>query len=206
MKHAAPSLSMLTVLLRLFLLPPSCYAFSSIRSSTFHGRVVESSQTWKPTAASIKSVITMRKQKASDRKGRRRQLGQDLETFTSVAPATITASPMEGSTWKSKTFAEKTITDPLISSVSPEQASRGRQRSRKRSTLYNSMSFYHNSFVDQLTFEYKVEVCTIHGCKGHLSARLLLDLSNQASENGSFSLTFSLSRLNLNCRCRRVGR
>jgi hypothetical protein len=183
MKHAAPSLSMLTVILRLLLLPPSCYALSSIRSSVFHGKVVEPLQCWKPTAVSTKSVITMRKQKASDRRGRRRQLGQDVETFSSVAPVTITASPMERTTWKSKTFAEKTTTDPLISSVSPEQASRGRQRSRKRSTLYNSMSFYHNSFVDQLTFEYKVEVCTTHAIKGHLSARLHLDLSNQASEN-----------------------
>jgi hypothetical protein len=107
-----------------------------------------------PKAASRRasSIITMRKQKASDRRTRRMQRGgaemtQDL--ILDSLKQTITSSPMDLAEWKYKRHGNSQF-----------QATRtgGRQRSRKRQTLYNSLSSYHNKFLQLLTAEYKAEV------------------------------------------------
>ena len=102
----------------------------------------------------------MRKQKASDRRTRRRQRGQDLEeTFipNKNGLITLTTSPMQGNAWTQRTAVRMP--------KAQQQVTGGRQRSRKRSTLYNSLSFYHNTFLNQLTAEYQAEV-SMYRCDG----------------------------------------
>jgi hypothetical protein len=63
---------------------------------------------------------------------------------------TITSSPMtKKGEWKLRRQGE--LTDSQIKAG-------GRGRSRKRSSLYNSLSLYHNKFFNFLTTEYKAEV------------------------------------------------
>ena len=105
--------------------------------------------------------LYMRKQKASDRRTRRAQRGevavaiQDVSSPSLSLSSTLTQSPMERvGQWKLKEVS--------TTSTSPPPATRrrqgGRGRSRKRSTLYNSISFYHDKFLDLLTAEYRAEV------------------------------------------------
>ena len=125
----------------LLLLTSTTWAFSSLQSSVFHGnQLVTATET-----SSQSNQITMRKQKASDRRTRRRQLGQVLEESR---PVTITAAP--GKHWNVKQTVVPTMDVPAVAG--------GRQRSRKRSTLYKTLSLYHNHFVNQLTYEYQAEV------------------------------------------------
>jgi hypothetical protein len=120
----------------------------------------------------------MRKQKASDKRTRRRQQRADVEAVP-IAASTLTASPMKDREWRTKqgqtaalmtaVAARKTIGSAVAATTAAaaamssrttgtRHASRGRQRSRKRSALYNALSLYHNTFVNQLTFEYQAEV------------------------------------------------
>jgi hypothetical protein len=68
---------------------------------------------------------------------------------------TMTSSPMESvGVWNLKS-----------SSGVPSQIKEktgGRGRSRKRATLYNSLSTYHNKFFTLLTEEYRTEVSAQH--------------------------------------------
>eukprot|EP00980_Cylindrotheca_fusiformis_P003312 scaffold743_cov117-Cylindrotheca_fusiformis.AAC.31 len=59
----------------------------------------------------------------------------------------LTNSPMAGGDWSYK----KRIVQPL------REKTGGRGRSRKRATLYNSLSSYHNKFLKMLTTEYQHE-------------------------------------------------
>lgn len=128
----------------------------SIRSSVFHGRpLVVSDSRQIPHGDRDRGqgigCLVMRKQKASDKKTRRRQLeGENMATSLDISSVgTMTTSPMEQTgVWKRKM------------PVAPQATTRtgGRGRSRKRSTLYQSISFYHNKFLKLLTEEYKAEV------------------------------------------------
>ena len=109
--------------------------------------------------------ITMRKQKASDRRTTRRQRGGDELTQERIKEnlarreVTITSSPMsKKGDWKLKRQGD--VMDPRGAK------SGGRGRSKKRSMLYNSLSLYHNKFLNFLTAEYKAEVSTIVGNLG----------------------------------------
>jgi hypothetical protein len=112
---------------------------------------------------------TMRKQKASDRRTRRLQktgsstidpttsatsaIQQRDSSFvmTSTTKTTFTTSPMQSvQSWSIR----KSSVQPVTTRVKAG----GRNRSRKRSTLYNSLSSYHTHFMRLLTDEYKAEV------------------------------------------------
>lgn len=134
-----PKLTM--ALLRVLLLPSAIAALSL--KSGFHGSPVQHA-TYQAT-----STLEMRKQKASDRRTRRAQRGEDLLTPDAFATTgSITSSPMNGKTWRHK----------QTTSMQQPQQSGGRGRARKRSALYNSLSLYHNKFLRLLTEEYKQEV------------------------------------------------
>ena len=56
--------------------------------------------------------------------------------------------------WKQKTTRSALVNGGSYSQQAP---SGGRGRSRKRSMLYTSLSFYHNKFMQLLQAEYKAE-------------------------------------------------
>jgi hypothetical protein len=122
-------------------LPPTGHAFSA--SSNFHGSIVTERQ-----STMTATMLTMRKQKASDRRTRRMQRGEDAVIET----PTITSSPMALAAWQHKTLTKNT--------ASATQTG-GRGRSRKRSNLYNTLSSYHTNFLSLLTAEYRAEVCFV---------------------------------------------
>ena len=96
--------------------------------------------------------LTMRKQKASDRRTRRMQRGGDdiaQDMINESLQRTITTVPMTQWNYKSRGNARQ----PLI-----KEKTGGRGRSRKRSTLYHSLSSYHSKYFNLLTAEYKAEV------------------------------------------------
>ncbi len=97
----------------------------------------------------------MRKQKASDRRTTRRQRGGEelteerIKENLSRREVTITSSPMsKKGDWKLKKQGDM---------IDTRNKNGGRGRSKKRSLLYNSLSLYHNKFLNFLTAEYKAE-------------------------------------------------
>ena len=97
--------------------------------------------------------LTMRKQKASDKRTSRLQRGAesgvvDASDIIRSLRNTLTTSPMADAMW-----VEKEITSQL-----PVKQTGGRGRSRKRSSLYHCLSNYHEQFLTLLTAEYKAEV------------------------------------------------
>jgi hypothetical protein len=106
-----------------------------------------------PTAAGHDHPLVMRKQKASDKRTRQRQRGllEDTPVLT-VPSSSWTTSPMQAKgAWKTKAqvAAAPTATSTTVG---------GRGRSRKRSAVYTSLSFYHNKFLQLLQAEYEAEV------------------------------------------------
>jgi hypothetical protein len=170
--------------------------------STFHGAsVLAPPQRWQEASSSSgpsdRTTPTMRKQKASDKRTRRRQRGDVLEDWVQAKElrasftTTVADSPMQAAgAWSHKRsmtpptpLASRQLdsaADLLMSSRQGTAAAQsgGRGRSRKRSTLYNSLAFYHNKFLNLLTQEYQAEVrfgaenlvvwrtchCRAHGC------------------------------------------
>jgi hypothetical protein len=124
----------------------------TIKSSSFHGESVKllHNPVVLPSFSGPRSHLTMRKQKASDRRTRRRQQGLvDEVSFVK----TLTESPMQArGAWNQKVN--------LSSPVPTSKATGGRGRSLKRQRLYHSLAFYHNQFLGLLTEEYKAEVRT----------------------------------------------
>ena len=101
--------------------------------------------------------MTMRKQKASDRRTRRMQRGggEELalqETIQDNIIKTITSSPMDLAEWK-----YKKIRNSFPTPAAEQHKAHGRGRSRKRQTLYNSLASYHTKFLRLLTVEYQAE-------------------------------------------------
>jgi len=99
--------------------------------------------------------LTMRKQKASDKRTRRLQRGEqdtvgyatDLLGISQEGASPL--SPMDTASWKQKSVN--------MSSGPKVSASKGRGRSRKRSRLYNTLSAYHSTFLYLLTSEFRAE-------------------------------------------------
>ena len=135
----------------------TCHGFSALPQSCFHGTPLDSSTNEVSYRCPLASEsITMRKQKASDRRTTRRQRGGEELTRERVTEklsrrdVTITSSPMaRKGEWKLRRQV-----DP----VDIQTNNGGRGRSKKRSSLYNSLSAYHNKFLNYLTEEYKAEV------------------------------------------------
>lgn len=118
------------------LLAPAANGLSSFHGNSLQARKIHANG----------DLMFMRKQKASNRRTRNRQLGEEGPLTT----ATITTSPMQRAQWSHKKG---------MSNVRPiKEKTGGRNRSRKRSMLYNSLSSYHNHFLQLLTAEYKAEV------------------------------------------------
>ncbi len=121
------------------------------------------------TASASSAKITMRKQKASDKRTRRMQRGQHvldpltdaLSSRSGITPVT----PMSSGAWSHK----EVVTNQFQSSANREG---GRGRSRKRSIVYSSLSSYHNHFLELLTAEFLAEVRLI----SFLSEFRLLDV------------------------------
>jgi hypothetical protein len=148
-----PTMQFLLPILAFVLLQaqPLCRALSLSSFSRFHGSRLEQRQNEPQHPKSGASTWTMRKQKASDRRTRRMQRGaEDLAQglIRENLQQTITSSPMDLSNWGGK---QKMI-QPI------KEKTGGRGRSRKRATLYHSLSSYHNTFLGLLTEEYKAEV------------------------------------------------
>jgi hypothetical protein len=131
-----------------------CESLSLSSFSQFHGNALQTVASPAHQVTSGAASLTMRKQKASDRRTRRMQMGGDQivqEQIRDSLSQSITRSPMDSTgEWKFK---------KLIIKPSQEKTG-GRGRSRKRATLYNSLSSYHNNFFRLLTEEYQHEVGT----------------------------------------------
>ena len=134
----------------------SAIVLPSHGTSVFLGKRVTTSFFFQTKATTRKRFSTrcelvMRKQKASDKRTRRQQLGGNEENAEDKFRA-LTQSPMQQrGQWNDKGKV------PVVSS-SRTPTSGGRGRSRKRSTLYSTLSFYHDKFLTLLTHEYKSEV------------------------------------------------
>ena len=147
--------------LTLFLVP-----FDGVTGySSFHGELLQ-------RGVQNGAKLTMRKQKASDRRTRRLQRG--LLEEDDVMTETVTTSPMQTAQWLQK--------KPTVEAMLPLKTG-GRNRSRKRSTLYNSLSSYHNHFLQLLTAEYKAEVSLL--CSASFS---LFSSFQRVESNYSFTL------------------
>lgn len=143
----------------------ACPQVYTLTPSSFHGSmlVVRSTVPSIPRKSSgAAASLTMRKQKASDRRTRRMQRGQVdgsndtfqplVERIPSFPPVpTMSNSPMASATWKHKSVARPVRKEKGV----------GRGRARKRSALYNSLASYQNKFLDLLTAEYQAEVRVI---------------------------------------------
>lgn len=137
--------------LLLWLPPPSHALTLLVRQPTaFLGSALGNNQRRSTDRRQYAATITMRKQKASDRRTRRRQRGEIALEERSPVVATVTANPMQGTVWKAKKAG--------LATAEPPASSGGRGRSRKRTTLYQTLRTYHGSFLNPLTAEYQAEV------------------------------------------------
>jgi hypothetical protein len=148
-------------LLVLVLVLNPCWSLSLSSSSSFHGTTLKHAIFTPSTVSGAGDMMTMRKQKASDRRTRRMQRGggEELalqETIQDNIIKTITSSPMDLAEWKYKRVGNSVVT-PAAEQHQQHKA-QGRGRSRKRQTLYNSLASYHTKFLRLLTVEYQAEV------------------------------------------------
>ena len=126
---------------------------NALSYSTFTGKQVNVF----PKVPSHATSLTMRKQKASDKRTRRMQRNQKavLEPGSESLPlhrsANYPLTPLETSAWNHKSI-------PLGSMQVPPAATGGRGRSRKRSTVYSNLASYHTQFLELLTAEFLAEV------------------------------------------------
>lgn len=117
--------------------------------------------------------LSMRKQKASDKRTRRMQRNQGVETITETLPmpGTSPLTPMAKGEWRQKTISIK-------NQFQANARTGGRGRSRKRSIVYSNLASYHNQFLELLTQEFLAEV------------REIFMRSNDSSANQNFSNHF----------------
>ncbi len=127
--------------------------FSITRISSFSGK-----QVCHTTSNSYNdATITMRKQKASDRRTRRMQRSSQLLENTeslSSRPGNGPLTPMSTGEWKHKSLSSSRS---LLGNTNTD-TSGGRGRSRKRSALYSNLASYHTQFLELLTAEFLAEV------------------------------------------------
>ncbi len=125
--------------------------FSVTRISSFSGKQVCH------TVSSNDSTITMRKQKASDKRTRRMQRSSQLlentESLSRQGNGPLT--PMSTGQWKHKSLSSSRA---LLGNT---DTSGGRGRSRKRSAIYSNLASYHTQFLELLTAEFLAEVSLI---------------------------------------------
>jgi hypothetical protein len=139
-----------------------CYGLSISSSSSFHGRLLQIPKTFPASRRQSPSThLFMRKQKASDRRTRRLQRGGEEDDtaqvlITKSLEKTITNSPMADAPWNYKSRGNQL--QQIQQLQQQQQQLGGRGRSRKRSTLYNSLSSYHQKYLNLLTVEYQAEV------------------------------------------------
>ena len=132
--------------LLLLLLHAEVSSFSMV--STFTGKIVHHAT---PQSAVSANELTMRKQKASDKRTRRMQRNKVLIESSETQPLTAGSSlvtPMTKGAWTHKTVVKNQFA----------QKTGGRGRSRKRSIVYSNLSSYHNQFLELLTTEFIAEV------------------------------------------------
>eukprot|EP00977_Amphora_coffeiformis_P007600 scaffold1667_cov173-Amphora_coffeaeformis.AAC.28 len=146
-------------------------------TSSFHGSPLliwkEENNAAANSPSDHRAQLYMRKQKASDRRTRRRQRGEGMDEAT-ITLSSVTTSPMnvEGE-WKQKTATR--------SALLSKQVTGGRGRSRKRSMLYTSLSFYSNKFMHLLQAEYKAEEDEVLGrIKASLDEPISLEVAGYA--------------------------
>ena len=122
---------------------------------------------------------TMRKQKASDKRTRRRQKGVLTLEEERVAVTTLTpnSNPLVHAQWQAKSLVATT--------TAIEAASGGRGRSRKRTSFYQRLHFYHTSFLNPLTREYESEEQEV---LGRIEASLLHGDPIQRLEQAGYAL------------------
>lgn len=140
--------------------------------SSFHGRSLALEA---PRSGAVRqhvpSSLTMRKQKASDKRTTRLQRGEGLPAIyddTAVMQSlhkTFTSSPMADAVWEQKVVRNQ------FQGKQPEKSG-GRGRSRKRSSLYHCLSNYHEQFLTLLTAEYKAEVRLLRFSETPIKAKI----------------------------------
>ena len=127
----------------------SCQSLSLSQKTSFGGRHVLHNDPFHQC-----SLLTMRKQKASDKRTRRSQRGEVLESDLS-SKSNLRSSPI-GKAWQYKSVDMRSPSNTV---------GYGRGRSRKRSQVYNNLSSYHSHFLDLITQEFLAEVgCKCHDC------------------------------------------
>jgi hypothetical protein len=141
-------LQLLTVVAATMVALTPCESLSLSSFSQFHGNALQTVASPAHQITSGAASLTMRKQKASDRRTRRMQMGGDRivqELIRDNLSQTITSSPMDSTgEWKYKKLK-------IVQAMREKTGGRG--RSRRRAKLYNSLSSYHNNFFRLLTDE-----------------------------------------------------
>lgn len=173
MKSSASALLLAMITIASNLSIPSTLALSS----SFLGSHIRSLQSYTTQRGTPSSVITMRKQKASDKRTARMQRGQIDTTESSFTPPSLStattttqilsSSPMSNSKWKDKKIELLAASGQNMNSVTAGVAASGggRGRARKRLKLYNSLASYHSTFLELISAEYQMEV----SCKRYAS-------------------------------------
>jgi len=156
------STSALMVIFGFFLHASENFGTMALTASSFHGRLVVSPSLPKNLRSNDDSKWYMRKEKASDRRTRRR-LQQQSDIISEEQPSTFTRSPMASAVWP-----HKTITSPARQQRKHHNGKKelggGRNRSMKRYKYYNTVSDYRNHFLQLLTAEYKHEISYLVDC------------------------------------------
>lgn len=141
-------------------------------SSSFRGRTIPSCHSHhhnsNGNSRSSNAVITMRKQKASDKHTARKQRGvldQDVNNDSSSYSTTISRQILSSTTFTKNNWKDKKIelrsNNGIINtnkSTINVKGGGGRGRARKRYNLYNSLLGYHTTFLELIQREYRMEV------------------------------------------------
>lgn len=124
--------------------------------------------------------ITMRKQKASDKRTSRMQKNHDTESFTdtiALRTGTSPLTPMSTGQWKHKTVV-------VMNQLESTGRLGGRGRSRKRSAVYSNLASYHGQFLELLTKEFLAEESVVRdridAAAGDSMQSLLLESAGHA--------------------------
>ena len=132
-------------------------------SSSFHGQTVPSCHPHHHhyrRCRNSNAVITMRKQKASDKHTARKQRGlleQDVNNdYSSYSRQILSSTTFTKNEWKDKKIELRSNND--IINTNNVKGGGGRGRARKRYNLYNSLLGYHTTFLELIQREYRMEV------------------------------------------------
>jgi hypothetical protein len=143
--------------------------YANALSSFFHGISIQSTHQKKTHHRLNPNEITMRKQKASDKHTARMQRGLTIETDYAQSTAAAATQILSSTTFTKNTWKEKRVelraiginTKGIKHTDLAAKVKGGRNRSRKRMKLYNSLAGYHSTFLELISDEYRVEVSLI---------------------------------------------